>query len=241
MTAQALAVIEDDEQTEFTFDQLCDSAKDKARDAFREHHLDYDWWEWTFDDADTIAEMLGIAIKRREVRLMNGKTRQDPAIYFSGFWSQGDGACFEGNWQPEAPMGILDKVMAHAPQDADLHEIAFEFAHLSERCADWEDVNASISHSGNYYHSYSANIDVEFLEPDEFDDWDEVKQMIWQASQKRNDMGTFEADVADALRSFMNWIYSRLEDEYDYLMSDEAIDEYLMDEDRLFDEDGDEL
>ena len=32
------------------------------------------------------------------VRLMGGGTRAKPCIWFSGFWSQGDGACFEGYW-----------------------------------------------------------------------------------------------------------------------------------------------
>ena len=49
------------------------------------------------DKADqTCFCILGIRLKTTPVRLMGGGTRQKPCIWFSGFWSQGDGACFEG-------------------------------------------------------------------------------------------------------------------------------------------------
>ena len=49
-------------------------------------------------------------------------------------------------------------------------------------------------------------------------------------------MDTWHEDVKDALRSFMRWIYKQLNEEHDYLTSDEAIDEALAD--KMFDEDG---
>ena len=36
--------------------------------------------------------------RRDCVQLMGGGSLQKPRIYFSGFWSQGDGACFEGRY-----------------------------------------------------------------------------------------------------------------------------------------------
>lgn len=38
----------------YTFDELEDSAKEKARDWFKGDGLDYDWWDFTYADADTI-------------------------------------------------------------------------------------------------------------------------------------------------------------------------------------------
>ena len=49
----------------------------------------------------------------------------------------------------------------------------------------------------------------------------------------------FHDELAAALRAFMDWIYLQLNDENDWLMSDENVDEYLADE--TFDEDGNVL
>lgn len=79
------------EITVYKFDELSDKAKEKAREWYRDGQLDYDWWEFVYEQADTAAKHLGIDIDR--------KGKHTPAIYFSGFWSQGDGACFEGSYR----------------------------------------------------------------------------------------------------------------------------------------------
>ncbi len=38
----------------YNFDDLDDKAKDKARDWYRDGALDYDWWDSTYEDAETI-------------------------------------------------------------------------------------------------------------------------------------------------------------------------------------------
>lgn len=45
--------------TVYTFDGLNDSAKETAREWYREHALDYDWWEFVYEDA----ERVGLKIK----------------------------------------------------------------------------------------------------------------------------------------------------------------------------------
>ena len=42
------------ELTYYTFDELTDGAKEKARDWYRERDLSDDWWEFTYDDAERI-------------------------------------------------------------------------------------------------------------------------------------------------------------------------------------------
>lgn len=39
-------------KTVYYFNELTDNAKDKARDWYREGALDYDWWEYTYEDAE---------------------------------------------------------------------------------------------------------------------------------------------------------------------------------------------
>src|SRR3990167_8379313 len=36
----------------YQFDELSDTAKERARAWWREHALDYDWWEYTYEDAE---------------------------------------------------------------------------------------------------------------------------------------------------------------------------------------------
>lgn len=235
-------LVVEDEQTEFKFDELSDEAKEYAREQRRNINTDHDWWEAVYDDANTIADMLGITIATKPVRLHGGGTRHEPCIYFSGFWSQGDGACFEGGWSPDPdPISILNAVMDHAPQDTGLHEIALEFADLSERCALAPDTWVRVTQSGRGSHSGCTHFDLDIPVPDHIDEGNELQLMVWQAlcNKAGLDFDTFEEDVTSAMRSFMNWIYDQLEDEHDYLTSDEAIDEYLVG--LTFDEDGEEI
>jgi hypothetical protein len=70
------------ETTVYQFDELSDEAKEKAREWYRQGNVTTRFWsECTIDDAKEIGKLLGMDIDN---------------IYFSGFWSQGDGACFEG-------------------------------------------------------------------------------------------------------------------------------------------------
>src|SRR3546814_12894488 len=42
------------ETTVFTFDELTDAAKERAREWYRISNLDYEWWDCTYDDFSTI-------------------------------------------------------------------------------------------------------------------------------------------------------------------------------------------
>jgi hypothetical protein len=54
-------------RTLFTFDELSDTAKDKARNWFREHALDYEWWDFTYEDASNVGiKITGFDLGRGE-------------------------------------------------------------------------------------------------------------------------------------------------------------------------------
>jgi hypothetical protein len=80
--------------TVYQFPELSDVAKEKARSWYRELGPHDDWWDAVYEDFERICEILGIRLKTTPVRLMGGGTRAKPCIWFSGFWSQGDGACY---------------------------------------------------------------------------------------------------------------------------------------------------
>lgn len=236
---------DDDEgiQEDFTFAELSPRAKDRARDEYRENGIDPGWWDSVYAEADEIASAIGIEIGQKRAETYGGAIVTEPRIWFDGFYSQGDGACFEGDWSPARyPLSALNAVIDLAPQDTQLHEIAFSFAHMSERCnALIPDASAHIEHSGHGHHSGCTRIDVELPTSPNVDEENELQLMVWNALVEKHGLvyESFEKELTTALRAFMDWIYRRLEEEHDYLTCDETADAALAD--LKFDEDGDWL
>jgi hypothetical protein len=191
------------ETSVYDFTELTDAAKDKARTWFRET-IDHDWWDSVTDDIEQICPILGVTLATSPVRLMGGGTRQKPCIWFSGFWSQGDGACFEGRYAyaPRASLRIRD----YAPQDTELHRIADALQRLQRD--NFYQLTAVIRHRGRDCHAYCMAIDVERDSP------------TGHPIVNRGD-----DDLIEALRDLANWLYRALEREYEFLTSDEIVDE----------------
>ena len=202
----------------YKYDELSDEAKAKARDKWRETECTDNWWyEYVFDDACSVAAILGITIDTRKVKLMGGGESSKPAIYFSGFSSQGDGACFAGIYA--YAKGCREKIREYAPVDSVLHCIADRLAALQRK--HFYRLEAIVKHTGHYCHSHSTSIDV-------FD----------RADQYGRDIGPSHGEVEECLRRFMDWIYRQLERYFDYLMSDECIEESIKCNEVEFNEDG---
>jgi len=200
--------------TAYSFSELSERAKDKARDKFREHALQYDWWEDVYITADHVAALMGIEIDR-------GRSAATPNIEFSGFASQGDGACLTGTWshKTDGPKAVRE----YLPEDERLHAIADELDRLGKTfgpCA--PNVRAVVTKISNHYcHENTVSADLE--DTDDEDTNFTVDQ---------------DKAVNDALRSFMRWIYRQLEAEYTYRMSDAAIDEDIEANEYLFTAEG---
>jgi hypothetical protein len=108
--------------TVYRINELPEGAKDRARAWYREGGFDHDWYDAVYEDFQRIAEILGIRLKTRITRLIGGRTREDPCIWFSGFWSQGDGAAWEGVYSYRKSAAA--ELCAYAPKDKTLHRIA---------------------------------------------------------------------------------------------------------------------
>lgn len=68
----------------YSFSELSDKAKDKARNWYREvSNSDNFWSESTIDEAKEQGVNMGLDIDK---------------IYWEGFYSQGSGACYTGTW-----------------------------------------------------------------------------------------------------------------------------------------------
>lgn len=193
------------EKTVYTFDELSDAAKEKAREWYRDGALDYDWWEFVYEDADHVAKILGIDLDDK------GKNTRRPAIWFSGFYCQGSGSAFDGvySYAKQAPK----KLREYAPQDTELHKIADQLQSLQRR----------------YFYRLCAKITAH-----------RDTSITVEAYNSENRYADIpdEQELIDLLNDFNSWIFNQLEKEYEYLTSDESVDEAIMANEYEFDEEG---
>lgn len=202
--------------TAYEFNELSEKAKEKARDWWRNGDLNYEWWDVSYQDFLQVAKILGIKINLRDQKCVmegSGKTWVDtsPAIYFSGFSSQGDGACFEGSYL-YAKMAH-EKIRKYAPQDTELHDIADKLFAVQK--ANSYQLAACIKHQGHYYHPGCMDVDVD------------------------RDGYDFDGhEVVILMRRFADWMYNMLRKEYDYVNSDEQVDDTIICNEYLFTVDG---
>lgn len=203
--------------TTYAFEELSDTAKAQARDWYRQGAFDYPWYDFVYEDFETICDLMGLTLRTTRCALMGGGTRQKPCIYFRGFWSQGDGACFEGVYAYRT--GTLSEVRAHAPQDAELHRIASGLCDIQRR--NFYQLRASIGHRGRYCHEYSMAIDVDRDSPTLQAATDDAEEAVKQG-----------------LRDLSRWLYRQLERDYEYINSDGAIEDAIAINGYRFREDG---
>lgn len=173
----------------YKYSELSEDSQEKAREWFREGGFDYEWWDFCFDDAKEIGKILGIDISN---------------IYFSGFSSQSDGACFEGSYRYNK--GSVKAIKAYAPQDKELYSIALELSKLQRK--HFYGLSAHVKHSGHYNHELCTDIHVYDRDED-------------YASAQDDEA------LSEILRDLMRWIYKRLETEWDYMNNDEQIAETI--------------
>ena len=208
-------------KTLYYYEDLDEKGKEKAREWYRTaSEGDSFWSECVIEDAADMADILGIDFRTRRVKLMGGGTRMEPAIYWSGFWSQEDGACFEGMYK--YAKGSTESIRKAAPKDEELHKIADRLAAVQSRY--FYQLIATVKHRGRYYHEHCTEIDVDLEE----------------GTAVYNSRNFEEAceEVRDCLRDFMRWIYKSLEKEYVWFNSDEIVAENIIDNEYTFDEEG---
>jgi hypothetical protein len=206
------------EKTIFKFEELSDTAKETARNWYRECSAGDNYFsESVIEDAATIAALMGIDLRQRAVKLMGGGTRYEPSIYWCGFWSQGDGASFEASYAYKR--GSVAAVKAYAPKDTELHRIALELQNAQKRYL--YKLNARVSQSGRYAHSHTMQFDIE------------------HDADSYRDLATETVDaIEQAFRDFADWIYRQLETEYEYQNSNESVDETIRANEYEFSENG---
>lgn len=191
--------------TAYTYDELSDDAKKTAIEKCRDWHVDgTSWWEYVYEwYKDEILPEQGFEVK---------ETRNGDAMYFSGFWSQGDGASFAAG--------------VNVRQFLKANKLSNEFRSLYY----WSDPDfgyayANISQNGHHYsHEMTMNIETEWT-----GDWHEDADN----SPAVNQLDELESIILEKARELARKLYRHLEEEYESLTSDESLDEYFTDCDHI--------
>lgn len=170
--------------TVYSFEELSPEARQRALDDARQSVSETWDGDATIDDAKRVFAFLGIAIDR---------------VYYSGFWSQGDGACFEGTF--DARKVDAAGLVAYAPQDAELHRLARVFAEIAQANPE---ASFRVRHSGHYSHRFCTRFDVENVADEQT-----------------------EARLIEAARDGMQWIYRQLQKEYEYATAPEQVADFI--------------
>ena len=177
---------------------------DEMIEKYRTINVDFDDWStWTQDGFKERMEAIGIYVDR---------------IYWSGFWSQGDGAMFEG-WVQD-----WGKYLTHLGYTDDtLIETAINCWTFS-----WKQ-------SGHYYHENSVSFDDGIYLPDnpytnwkvEDTDEDRFRASVWESVMAQHDLLQLSEAIQEDLKDAMRDLYRALEDEYDSLTDDESVVEAM--------------
>lgn len=138
---------------------------------------------------------------------------------FCGFYSQGDGASFIADYAYKA--GCLKAIKNYAPKDTELHSIVKGI--ISHQKDNGYKLECSITHSGSLY-SHSNTMCFDWSKNgDSYFDW-------------HNNF--VESEIEQLIKDLADWYYSKLYNEYEYLMSNECIIENIEANDYDFYESG---
>lgn len=186
--------------TLYSFNELSEEAK---REALRRYHDGYETdLSMTVEDfKDNIVPLFGFDVSR---------------VYYSGFHSQGDGACFIGSWSPKC-VTPHDKLHERVNDD----QITALHRRMAQLAAQWPRATAEIGHRGRYYHEHCTAID---FDPDQTIPDDEFS--------------VYEAEFCDLARSLMCWLYAALEKDHEWQLSEDNLTASIIAADYDFTEDG---
>lgn len=166
---------------------------------------------WNVDDESWYSDIfIQFRDEMKEVGIHAGE------IYFSGFWSQGDGACFQGHLNDQALFFALPEMAKYAAlKDApyNLHRVGW----VSD---------------GRYCHEHTLRFDFEMNdEPPDENDFD--SPVRYQAAKIAHAdavelFESFEEPFKEWVRGKCRDLYHTLEEEYEHQTSDEQVVESLI-------------
>lgn len=185
--------------TVYEFEELSPEAKRKVIDHFQDINIDYEWWEPELDYWKEKLSEYGF---------------RQPEIYFSGFSSQGDGACFEFRGLDIEKVWTIYKEHNKVKHEEWLKFYLQEFHHFQTRTI-----------NSRYSHALTREIACDYYSNREYRHLDK--------EAKR-----FEEWLESFRLGLCHEIYRNLSDEYNGLTSEEAIVETIKCNDYEFTAEG---
>ena len=187
----------------YEFDELSDSSKQVALEKFAEINVDFDWYEPIYEGCMEEAVEAGFQIDK---------------IYFSGFWSQGDGAMFNYT-------GLDRKLLEQAVNTLTI--------------PDWKKnilrngyLSGSGKQTGHYYHSRSCSHHI----------WVETDNGMQLYPNIENLFCRYEEQIEDYIinlyENLCNSLYKNLEAYYNELTSEDYVISTIKENEYVFTEDG---
>jgi len=188
-------------KTYLKFNELNDEQKEKVIENYRDINVDYEWWQFIKEDFHAQLDILGF---------------YDIESYFSGFWSQGDGASFTGKFNYPENEKEVETILKKLIDGYNYKDDKLDYAKnilrngMIEKKKDIDDeyypCELEIYSRSNYCHSNTMQL-----------------------------LNNDNNDFLDNCRWLVDEYYKTLENEYYYLISDEAIKETLIINDYEFD------
>lgn len=200
-------------ETYAEFQALPKAVKDRVLEKNRDWNVEHgEWWDDVYEQFKEGVQAKGMCVDRMQ---------------FSGFWSQGDGASFDGD---------IDNLTLFVAG----HERMAEFAELIEHATKGTmnlHIDASWKSRGGYCHArtLSHSFDSNLVEPDE-NDYDspllyQVHRRLYEDLNSLTDK--FALGIEEVVEDHCDRLYKNLEEEYDCLTSDESIIESMLANDAL--------
>jgi hypothetical protein len=212
--------------TTYTYQQLTDEAKEKVKQWWCEHGIWDDWYDDTYERFKEEGYALGFVIDK-----MN----------FTGFYSQGDGACWEG--QIDVATWLKTHTEDSIARDAWCALIAEDFC----------DKHFSIHFRGRYSHSNTMTcVGWDWVSEMEDEPASYLKQssifkgmrysdlynLIRTSDFPYTDPNDIEQAGFESAKEYADELYKRLREEYEYLTSEESLIESCDANDWQFNEEG---
>lgn len=199
----------------YELDELSEQARQKALESFADFNINDDWHRFNLENFSELGKLLGLTIPVKD-------------IYFRGFYSHGDGSGFNA----EVDLPDLCKAIEAANWKAEYPNTGLELAlppvhsRVLKLIAENKiDVTASIEKPRGYY-GVSAEIT------------DDLPQRRPRYSHIENELDKLETWLQEFGEQLNRFLFKSLEQEYDYLTSEEAIVESIKTNEYLFTADG---
>lgn len=190
---------------------------DRLLDQHREWNVqDSDWYEHVY--TQFIERMAGLGI------ITNADQMQ-----FSGFWSQGDGASFTGYMDTKQFVDKHPELFAEYPGVKYLAEADCGLAFRVSR----------ISH--HYSHARTCQFQSDDCSVYQQYDEDDLRHAVFETHCElfANEQATFDKEADALIEGYADELYKDLEQEYEYLTSDEQVRASL-EANEIFDDEEDE-